>query len=160
MSLNYDEVAQILNMVNASSCGEFILETDSIKLTIRRGTQIDPDQFSTQHKISKKMDQMPIPLNTAEEATPVKSVKITPDEGSIIVRAPMVGTFYSCPSPDEPPFVTSGQKVTSEQTLCLLEVMKLFTPVSAGVDGTIKSILVADGALVEFDQPIIEIEKS
>ena len=74
-----------------------------------------------------------------------------------IIKSPMVGTFYSKPSPEEPPFVIAGQEVKRGDTLCLIEVMKLFTAVECTADGTVEMIFAEDGALVEFDQPLFSI---
>ena len=69
----------------------------------------------------------------------------------------MVGTFYSKPSPEEPPFVIAGQGVKKGDTLCLIEVMKLYTAVESATDGTVETIFVEEGVLVEFDQPLFSI---
>jgi biotin carboxyl carrier protein len=66
----------------------------------------------------------------------------------------MVGTYYSKPSPEDAPFATVGQKVKKGETLCLIEVMKLFTSVEATKDGLVAAIFAEDGELVEFDQPL------
>ncbi len=76
----------------------------------------------------------------------------------VTVRAPCLGTFYSSPKPGAPAFVSLGQEVTADTELCLVEVMKLFTSVRAGVNGTVQRMLVADATLVEFDQPLFYIE--
>ena len=69
----------------------------------------------------------------------------------------MVGTFYCRPSPDEAPFAPEGTKVSAGDTLCLIEVMKLYTTIEATADGIVDSILAEDGKLVEFDQPLFVI---
>ena len=74
-----------------------------------------------------------------------------------IIKSPMVGTYYSKPSPEDAPFATVGQKVKKGETLCLIEVMKLFTSVEATKDGIVTAIFAEDGALVEFDQPLFSI---
>ncbi len=74
------------------------------------------------------------------------------------VRAPCLGTFYLAPKPGAPPFVALGQRVTPETEMCLVEVMKLFTTVRAGVTGIVRKLLVADAELVEFDQPLFYVE--
>jgi acetyl-CoA carboxylase biotin carboxyl carrier protein len=76
----------------------------------------------------------------------------------VTVRAPCLGTFYSSPKPGAAAFVSMGQPVTADTELCLVEVMKLFTTVRAGVNGTVRRRLVADATLVEFDQPLFFIE--
>jgi acetyl-CoA carboxylase biotin carboxyl carrier protein len=73
----------------------------------------------------------------------------------VVIRAPMLGTFYRAPSPGEKPFVEVGQRVRADDTVCLIEVMKLFNSIRAGVDGEVVEILADNGGLVEFDQPLI-----
>lgn len=73
------------------------------------------------------------------------------------VRSPMVGTFYTSPSPDAGPFVSLGQKVTEGETMCIIEAMKMFNQIEADVSGTVVAILAENGQPVEFDQPLFVI---
>jgi acetyl-CoA carboxylase biotin carboxyl carrier protein len=82
---------------------------------------------------------------------------IIPD-GLVTVRAPNLGTFYRSPKPGAPPYVSIGQTVTPDTEMCLIEVMKLFTSVRAGIAGTVREVCVDDAQLVEFDQPLFLIE--
>ena len=81
----------------------------------------------------------------------------TPDHW-LTVRAPNLGTFYRAPKPGAPPYVKIGQHVDADTELCLIEVMKLFTTVLAGVSGVVRQVLVEDAELVEFDQALFLIE--
>lgn len=74
-----------------------------------------------------------------------------------VLRAPMVGTFYSSSSPDKPAFVSVGQAVKAGETLAIIEAMKMFNPIEADVSGTIVAILGENGQPVEFDQPLFVI---
>jgi acetyl-CoA carboxylase biotin carboxyl carrier protein len=76
---------------------------------------------------------------------------------AIIVRAPYLGTFYRSPKPGAAPYVEAGDAVTAETELCLVEVMKLFTAVRAGVAGRVFSILATDGQLVQGDQALFAV---
>jgi len=78
--------------------------------------------------------------------------------GHIVVEAPSLGSFYRAAKPGVPPFVEIGAKVIADSELCLIEVMKLFTTLRAGVDGIVKQILVADGAMIERGQPLFIID--
>ena len=75
------------------------------------------------------------------------------------VKAPLVGVYYSSPSPDDQPFVKEGSKVTKGQTLCIIEAMKVMNEIKAPVDGTVRSLLVKDEDLVSFDQTLMIIEE-
>lgn len=79
---------------------------------------------------------------------------------AVAVLAPVVGIFYAGPSPDEPPFVTIGERVTAGQQIGIIEAMKLMNHISAEIDGTITAIHVRSGESVEFDQILMEIEPS
>ena len=74
-----------------------------------------------------------------------------------VVRAPMVGTFYSSPAPDKPAFVSIGQAVKQGETLGIIEAMKMFNPIEADVSGTVLAIQCESGQPVEFDQPLFVI---
>ena len=74
------------------------------------------------------------------------------------LKSPMVGVVYLAPEPGAKPFVTVGSSVKAGDTVALVEAMKTFNPIKSDKDGTIKEILVSDGAAVEFDQPLIVIE--
>ncbi|KTC75506.1 acetyl-CoA carboxylase biotin carboxyl carrier protein [Legionella birminghamensis] len=75
------------------------------------------------------------------------------------VKSPMVGTMYTSPSPDAPPFVSIGQMVKAGDTLCIVEAMKMFNEIEADRAGKIVDILVANGEPVEYDQPLFVIEE-
>ena len=70
----------------------------------------------------------------------------------------MVGTFYSSSGPDSPPFVTSGSAVRTETTVCIIEAMKVFTEIPAGIAGTVAECLVKNGQPVEFGQPLFRLQ--
>ena len=92
-------------------------------------------------------------VQEAPETVPVEAEKI----GSL-VKSPLVGTFYAANAPDQPPLVSVGDTVTRGQTLCIIEAMKTMNSIESPCDGKISRILVQDGELVEFHQPLIVIE--
>ncbi len=75
----------------------------------------------------------------------------------IVIESPMVGTFYAASSPDSPPFVTIGSVVRPDTTVCVIEAMKVFTDIPAGVSGTITEVLVKNGQSVEYGQPLFRV---
>jgi acetyl-CoA carboxylase biotin carboxyl carrier protein len=74
-----------------------------------------------------------------------------------IVRSPMVGTFYRAPSPDAKPFVEVGQRIQADQTVCIIEAMKMLNQIEAEIAGIVVEILVENGQPVEYDQPLFVI---
>ena len=75
-----------------------------------------------------------------------------------VVKSPMVGTFYRAPSPGAKAFVEVGQSVHNDQTLCIIEAMKILNQIESDTSGTIKEILVENGQPVEYNQPLFVIE--
>ncbi|WP_311268192.1 biotin/lipoyl-containing protein [Sphingobium sp. WCS2017Hpa-17] len=101
----------------------------------------------------------PAPAATAAPAltvAPAAAPSSLPDN-AVIVRAPYLGTFYRAPKPGSPVYVDVGSVVTADTEMCLVEVMKLFTAVRAGLSGTVHAILATDGAMVEADQPLFAV---
>jgi acetyl-CoA carboxylase biotin carboxyl carrier protein len=100
----------------------------------------------------------PMPMNSPVEAATGGSPKPGSDlPPGHVVRAPMVGTYYSAPAPDKPAFVTVGQQVKAGDTLGIIEAMKMFNPIEAEVGGTVVAILCESGQPTEFDQPLFVI---
>lgn len=102
------------------------------------------------------------PIMQAMAATPIAPTAVTATEASTPaghkLRSPMVGTMYTSPSPDTPPFVTVGQTVKAGDTLCIVEAMKMFNEIEADRAGVVTAVLVANGEPVEYDQPLFIIE--
>ncbi|MCW1384942.1 acetyl-CoA carboxylase biotin carboxyl carrier protein [Novosphingobium sp. KCTC 2891] len=103
----------------------------------------------------------PAAAPTAAPAAPAaapKAAGAAVPEGASVVVAPYLGTFYRAPKPGAPAYVEIGAAVTAETELCLVEVMKLFTAVRAGVSGTVVAILAGDGDLVQAGQPLFAVK--
>lgn len=92
----------------------------------------------------------PLPATPA----PVSESSAPATESGPSITAPTVGTFYTSPSPEDPPYVQIGTKVSPDTTVCLIEAMKVFNPIQAEVSGTVTEILVKNGDPVEFGQPL------
>jgi acetyl-CoA carboxylase biotin carboxyl carrier protein len=99
---------------------------------------------------------LPSPAVAIEEPGAVAPPAHHPDH--IVVSAPSLGTFYRAAKPGAPPFVEIGHRVEPDTELCLIEVMKLFTTLRAGVSGTVSKIMVSDGEMIERGQPLFTID--
>jgi acetyl-CoA carboxylase biotin carboxyl carrier protein len=93
----------------------------------------------------------------AAPAVPAPAEEEEPVPEGELIRAPMVGTYYSAPSPEADVFVSLGQQVKEGETLCIIEAMKMFNQIEAETSGTVVAILVENGQPVEFDQPLFVI---
>jgi acetyl-CoA carboxylase biotin carboxyl carrier protein len=156
VSLRFDEIAEILKIIDSSSCDEVIVDTGDIKLVVRRnGVTGYPIAEVNGWPVSTATDAAAgQPSGRAGAA--LATSKLT--AGQIEVVAPMVGTFYRAPTPDAPPFVETGTKVKAGQPLCLIEVMKLFTTINSEVAGRVVQIGAENGELVEYGRTLFVIE--
>lgn len=93
----------------------------------------------------------PPPPPAAASAAPAPPPPVSNDK---VIESPMVGTYYASPSPDSPAFVSVGSSVRPEQTVCVIEAMKVFNNIKAETRGTIAKVLVTNGQTVEFGQPL------
>ncbi|KQZ59491.1 MULTISPECIES: acetyl-CoA carboxylase biotin carboxyl carrier protein [unclassified Lysobacter] len=101
--------------------------------------------------------QQAMPMHSPTEAATGGSAKPNDLPDGHVVRAPMVGTFYTSPSPDKPAFVSVGQSVKAGDTLGIIEAMKMFNPIEADVSGTVLKVMAESGQPIEFDQPLFVI---
>jgi acetyl-CoA carboxylase biotin carboxyl carrier protein len=154
VSLSYDEISEILKLIDNSSCDELIVETADMKLVVRRnGASSGPAVVSELKASASPPAAQPAP----REARAV-SPKVEASQGQVEVSAPMVGTFYRASSPEAPPFVEIGSVVRKGQPLCLIEVMKLFTTINSEVDGRVAQIGAENAELVEYGRTLFIIQ--
>ena len=153
MELSEDDVLHILKLIDESNFDYFQLEVGELKITVSKG---DPIPLGT--------SAQPVAIGVAPAAAPAAAPKPAPapaapkaaaiPAGHLAVTAPLLGTFYVAPEPGAPPFVQVGQQVTEDTTCGLIEVMKVFNSVRAGVKGTIVEVVAPNGGFVEFGQPL------
>lgn len=165
MSLTYKDVAEILRIVDESDVEELVLELADSKLVIRRHAAtggmaverpVTAPAVAPPPEPAAKAAPQPAPAPKPEPA-PAPAPAPVP-EGGTQVRAPMVGTFYRKPGPQDPPFVETGDHVEAGDPLCLIEVMKLFTTIEAPASGKVVHIAAENEALVQLDELLFVIE--
>jgi len=166
MALGFDDVADIVRMIDGSSCDEFILETNEFKLVLRRrGAPVVGDQSHTaQASLTRPTTPGAPPLIAAPKGAATgktgSSVGGMPGAKGAEVRSPMVGTFYRAPSPGAPNFVEVGSLVKKGDPLCIIEVMKLFTTIQAEFSGRVAHVGAENNELVEYGRLLFVIEEA
>jgi acetyl-CoA carboxylase biotin carboxyl carrier protein len=145
VSLTAKDVAQITRLLEESSFDELYLELDGLKLSLRRGSATN-----AQSLVDPAAALAPRPT---PPATP-------PDPNTLMVSAPLLGTFYRAPKPGAAPFVEIGSQVEEDTIVGIIEVMKLMNTVRAGVRGKVTQILARDGALVEYGETLLRVSKT
>ncbi len=157
--LTYDDLLRIVELIKSSErFSEFRLKVGEIEIELRRrgaAGASNPAPVVAAARVESTPDASQITRELPSTAPPANA---TWPEGSIIVRSPMVGTFYRAPQPGAPPFVRVGQTVEPGTTVCIVEVMKLMNSIPAGAHGVVVQILVDDASPVEAGQPLIALQ--
>jgi acetyl-CoA carboxylase biotin carboxyl carrier protein len=149
------EIKELMKLMDQTSLHELEIENEGSRILIRKPSKTESVYVTSaaapQHAFTPVLGA-PIshsPAEASAEATPSES-----DAGLHRVVSPMVGTFYSSPSPGTAPFVSRGSKINDKTIVCIIEAMKLMNQIEAEVDGEIVDILVENGQLVEYGQPL------
>ena len=136
-----------------SSLTEFEIEEEGLKLRICRS---DENQSNGGHTAPP----YPVPV-PAYAPPPVAVAPAAAEEeaGIVLIKSPMVGTFYLAASPDSPAFVKEGDTVNKDSTVCIIEAMKVMNEIPAELAGEIKQFLVENGESVEYGQPLFKVKQ-
>ncbi|MEX3745783.1 MULTISPECIES: acetyl-CoA carboxylase biotin carboxyl carrier protein [Lysinibacillus] len=155
------EIREIIKLVDSSSIDEFVYEVDGAKVKLKKNGVVVTETVAPKKEVAAPVVQQSAPAAPvapvaapakAEEAPAAAPANNDPSLHKIV--SPMVGTFYQSPSPDLPAYVKMGDKVGNETIVCIVEAMKLFNEIEAEVQGEIVEVLVKDGELVEYGQPL------
>jgi acetyl-CoA carboxylase biotin carboxyl carrier protein len=150
MSLSHDDVERLLRLLETSQFDELHLETDDIKINLRRRGSAPSATDALSAAQAPQASAAAGTSRTASSALPV-------DPSLVEIRAAMLGTFYCAPKPGAEPFIRVGDRVEPDTTVGVIEVMKLMNSMHAGKAGVVAEILVCDGDLVEFDQVLLRL---
>lgn len=152
-SFDLAQLRELIEMMEQHGVTEVNLRHGNQKWQLRRG----PREVALPTTALSYTAAAPAPVaSAAAAAAPAVSSPpaATADAGLIELKSPAVGTFYSTPSPDDPPFVKVGSKIGPETVVCLIEAMKVFNQIPAECSGTIEKVLVKDGDAIDFGQPL------
>ncbi len=151
------EIKELIKLVDQTTVHELEIENEGMRLAIRKPGRTEIVNVQTAPLSHTYLPAAPtVAQAPAVPAATLPEAKSAATDNSHLHRivSPMVGTFYRSPSPDASSFVNIGDKVSDKTVVCILEAMKLMNPLEAEVKGEIVDILVENGQLVEFGQPL------
>jgi|AutmiccommuBRH21_1029487.scaffolds.fasta_scaffold00209_43 acetyl-CoA carboxylase biotin carboxyl carrier protein len=163
MSITADEISRILALLEKSSFDEIRVDEGDLHIALsRNGVALTeaapaPSAPAAQPAAVPAAPSAAAPASSEAAPPPPASApagEVQTEAGLVEIKAPIVGIFYIAPEPGAEPFVTAGQTIDAEATVGIIEVMKVFNTVPAGVSGTVVQRLVENGDFVEFGQPI------
>lgn len=161
--LNEDDIIQVLKVINESNFDELCLETGDLKLVLRKSGCASAIQDPRNVNLVRVQRDAANPAASGEKALledhekdPAVTTLAAPlEEGLMPVKAPVMGIFYRTPRPGASPFVEVGTSVKENDTVCIIEVMKVFHSVSAAVRGVVVKLCAEHGQMVEFGQTLL-----
>jgi acetyl-CoA carboxylase biotin carboxyl carrier protein len=153
------EVKELVRLISSTDISELHLESGSVRITIKRGGQPAGSHPGNVHT-------PPASLPESQSAGIVSLIGNSPahgeepalDVGEQLLVAPMVGTFYAAPAPNEPPYVAENDLVEPGQKVGIIEAMKMMNPVQSELAGRVTRILVQNAQPVEYGQPLMVIQ--
>lgn len=156
MGINLEEIRELMKMVEEADISSFYLEHEGTTIEIKKGAEqvVVANQAAAVPQTTTSVAAQVLPQAPVESPDNETSEIGVSDAGLHQIVSPMVGTFYQAPSPDSDPYVKVGDQVTADTKVCIIEAMKLMNEIEAEVNGTIEKVLVENGQLVEYGQPL------
>jgi len=159
--MDIKDIQNLIKFVSKAEVSEVKYKTKDFEITIKTplgGSEMNYAQPAVYHTAPQQMSAPAAPVaapanNTAEEAA-------SDDSKYVVIKSPMIGTFYRKPSPDKETFINVGDKVSVGKVVCVIEAMKLFNQIESEVSGKIVKILADDSTPVEYDQPLFLVDPS
>ena len=163
--LKVQEIRELIKLVDQSSIDEFVYENEGSKIKMKKTGSVTVSSVQpVVQAVSAESQTVPVQAIAPAAVAPVQEIKQEAPKAEQEAQAdtanlhkitsPMVGTFYASPSPDADAYVTAGSKVSKDSIVCIVEAMKLFNEIEAEVNGEIVEVLVKNGQLVEYGQPL------
>ena len=163
--MTIDEIKELIRVVNETGIAELEVQRGENRVRIRRATA--PVQDVVMPAVLPLAVNPPVPtvsVPAALPSTPLEAPAITPaattskeSVNDVVVKSPIVGTYYDAPEPGKPPFVKVGDRVEPKQVLCIIESMKLMNEIEAEIAGTVTAKFVENGRPVEYAESLFTI---
>ena len=151
------ELKEMINLMEEHGLSELEVEKEGLKIRLKRGPS---GKVVAEQVTHPSFPAASVPIQSIPPVGQQTARETVEDANSIVVRSPMVGTFYAAPSPDAASYVIKGKSVKEGDVLCIIEAMKLMNEIKSDVSGTVLEILVQNGQPVEFDQPLFKLQKA
>jgi acetyl-CoA carboxylase biotin carboxyl carrier protein len=151
--MKLEDVEKLILLMQKHDLSELAIKEAEWEFSARRGDKAPQQVYVTQPHASQMSPAVLPASGSAPGAAAVETGKPAKE-----ITAPIVGTFYRSPAPDQAPFKEVGDRVSPDDVVCIVEAMKVMNEIKAGIGGTIKKILVENASPVEFGQPLFLVE--
>ncbi|OEH94487.1 acetyl-CoA carboxylase biotin carboxyl carrier protein [Bacillus solimangrovi] len=162
--LKIQEIRELIKLLDKSSIDELMYEEKGAKIKLKKNQGVvknvvavesveEANVPASQPPVAPVVEPVKEVAQVQEQKEEAPTVSVA-DENLHKIESPMVGTFYESPNPESDVYVKVGDKVSTNSIVCIVEAMKLFNEIEAEVDGEIVEVLVENGQLVEYGQPL------
>jgi acetyl-CoA carboxylase biotin carboxyl carrier protein len=157
--MDLKEIKKLIQMVEESKISHLSVEEDGHRIEIDKESEaiMSPQMYSPMPPMSQPIASSPAGVNSTKSGAKQEPV-LKEDDGLVAIKAQMVGTFYSSPNPDSPPYVQVGDTIQKGQVVCILEAMKLFNEIVSEQSGKLVECCVEPGEPVEYGQDLFLIK--
>lgn len=160
--MDFKGIAELLKVMSDSKITDLEIAENGVSIKMKKDTEkiyMENSQNKIKTVVSMDNDIEEMKIIKEDVATEKLEETVIEDNANFtIVPSPIVGTFYGSPSPDKESFVKVGSRVKKGDTLCIIEAMKLMNEVDSEIDGEIVEIMVKDGEMVEYGEPLFKIK--
>lgn len=159
-NMSVKDLGEIVSLMTDNEVTELEIEKNGLKIKLKKaGANFVTEQVPV-HMAAPAMQMPQVAAQPVVQPAEAQAAgqPVQDDPSVVVVCSPMVGTFYSSPAPNADPFVNVGQQIAVDDTLCIVEAMKLMNEIKSELKGTVVDILVENGQAVEFDQPLFKIK--
>ena len=154
--MDIKEIRTLIDLMKKNGVAVFKMEREGFKITLKTAGAVGPTQYVTNQPVFSVSEPAALPAISTE--APASAPAPAAAAGGIEIKSPMVGTFYSAPSPESPAFLTVGQQVTPDTVICIIEAMKVMNEVKAEVSGVVTEICAENGKPVQFGQTLFRLK--
>ena len=163
VSVNMDELRELIALLHDNGLAELELERKNFRVRLRREGSFVPSPYHLDPVQSAPTTRPAAQATQASTSSPIHpgaqaETAASEDQDLHIIPSPIVGTFYRSPSPNADPFVKIGSNVEAETIVCIIEAMKLMNEIQAEISGEVAKIYVENGQPVEYGQPLFGIK--
>lgn len=154
--MNFNEIKELISIVDKSTVAYVDLDLDGCHIELDKSKGVRRDKSENKETVNQVKAEAVKEITATQTEEKVEAIKETKKEGKFI-KSPIVGTFYSSPSPDKDNFVSVGSKINQGDVVCIIESMKLMNEIESDFSGEIAEILVENGAVVEYGQELFRV---
>lgn len=159
--MEFKQIQELLKAVNKSNISEVSIKDGDFEITIKQAhteTQYVTMQPAMQQALPAQQMYAPQQPAAAPQQQAPAAAPVVEASNTVVIKSPMIGTFYRSSSPDKPAFVNVGDEIKPGQVICIVEAMKLFNEIESEISGRIVKVLIDDATPVEYDQPLFLVE--